>query len=367
MKQVHNPARLFDRLRCRFKPFCWVIAVIAAALTDPCSVYPQSRSRTAPTVTKDARGRKFVNKIPYDVFFDRPLEMVQPRKGDGTSSGSKAADTTAQTLANPLNDQSIKPNQAEDGKTDTKSNGGGVAPSSGQSASEIQWNELLSMDDLQGEIKALRNRLSNHLKTQAQFRQNFKSIATDGFEIAALGIIAGEHRDSGNWKANSQYIREFGTQLGRSSAGMSKNDFEAAKLAFQKLSSLLDGSIPADAGDVPPKRPFHDAASRKELMRRIERARDWLQKDVNSESKLKSNSDAVQREAAILAALAAVVTTSGYEYTENDDYKSFARQLIEGAREAAEAGRDDAFPKFKHAIEKINKSCTDCHGNYGNG
>ena len=113
---------------------------------------------------------------------------------------------------------------------------------------------------------------------------------------------------------------------------MGKENFEKTKSAFQKLTSVLDGSIPADAGEVPQTRPFHEAASRKGLMRRIERAKDWLKQDVNSEAKFKSMPDQIQHEAAILAALASVITTEGYDYTENDDYQQFARSLIEARR-----------------------------------
>lgn len=332
-----------------------IIALLALLNWGPAFTQDQVSS----SAKNDSRGRKFVNKIPYDVFFDRPLEMV-----------SKAGSTPAART----NDQSPQPEKSVssrkddvDPEYDSRAVSQKTNQAAAQSSGGIQWGELLPMEELQGEVKSIRNRLTNSLKTQGQYRQNFKSIAIDGFEIAALAAIASEHRDAAGWKNNARYVREFGSQIGQSSAGMSKEDFEKTKSAFQRLSSVLDGSIPDDAGDVPSARSFHEVASRKELMKRIERARDWLQKDVVSEAKLKSMSDSVQREAAILAALATVVTTNGYEYTDNDDYQNFARQLVEGAREAAEAGRESVFAKFKRAVEKINKSCTDCHGVYGNG
>lgn len=223
------------------------------------------------------------------------------------------------------------------------------------------------MEDLQGEVKSLRNNLAKSISNQGQFNQNFKFIAIDGAEIAALAAIAQQHGESVGWKKNAQYVRDFGAQLNQSSVGLGKDNFDKTKAAFQKLTSVLDGSVPADAGEVPQTRPFHEAAARKGLMRRIEKAKDWLKQDVNSETKFKSMSDQIQHEAAILAALASVIKTEGYDYTENDDYQQFASSLFEGARDAASASKDGSYERFKQAVDKVNKSCTDCHGIYGNG
>ena len=102
-------------------------------------------------------------------------------------------------------------------------------------------------------------------------------------------------------------------------------------------------------------------------MKRIERAKNFLQQDVNSEAKFKSLVDQARREAAIVSALGTVITTTGYEYTEEDEYQKHARSLIDGGKEAAAALQDDAYDRFKQAVDKVNKSCTDCHASYGNG
>jgi hypothetical protein len=292
--------------------------------------------------TADGPSRKFVNKIPYDVFFDNPLQVVNSNK-----NVTPAADTPAGKPGTP------KPPPA--------------AAAGSAKAGGIAWQELLPMEELQGEVKSVRNSLTKAMSNQGTFNTNFKSIAIDGAELAALAGIAQNHQESLSWKDKAQYVRDFGAQLNLSAVGLGKDNFEKTRSAYQKLSSVLDGSVPADAGDVPVTRPFHEAASRKGLMKRIEKARDWLKQDVNSEVKFKSMSAQILHEAGILSALATVITTTGYEYTENDDYQEHAKSLIEGARDAAAASKDDSWDKFKQAIDKVNKSCTDCHASYGNG
>ena len=303
----------------------------------------QSNGREPTVVRTNSQERKFVNKIPYDVFFDNPLQLIANTQENAKSPVSTELPTSAsKAVSTP----------ADAGQTGTD---------------EIPWQTLLPDDELQIEVKTLRNRLANALTNQSQYRQNLKGIAIDGTELAALAIIAQGQNSSLSWKENSQYVREFSTQISLAAAGLSKEHFDKTKSAFHRLTSVLDGAIPADSGDVPVNRPLHEAASRKGLMKRIEKAKDWLRQDVNSENKFKTQSAQVQHEAAIIAALATMISKKGYDYTLEDDYQRFARELNEGAREAANASTNDSFEKFKFAIDKINKSCTDCHGTYGNG
>lgn len=301
-----------------------------------------AQNKSKETVRTDEKGKKFVNKIPYDVFFDNPLQVVNSNK-----SVAPAVETPAETPTE-------KPTTAAPAATASKS--GGHA-----------WQEVIPMEELQSEVKTLRNSLTKSVANPAVYGQNFKMIATEGAEMAALAGIVQEHSESISWKDKAQFVRDFGAQLNQSAVGLGKENFDKTKTAYQKLTSVLDGSVPADAGDVPATRPFNETASRKALMKRIEKAKDWLKQDVNSEAKFKSMSDQIQHESAILAALATVVTTNGYEYTENDDYQQFAKSLIDGAKDVYGASKEEAYDRFKSAIDKINKSCTDCHGLYGNG
>ena len=318
-------------------------AILIAAI---CQIaVAQSRAKETVNVHVDEKGRKFVNKIPYDVFFDDPLGVVGSNKNTiaapaevVNSKEDKVNATTASTPSSP------------------PAKGGG-----------IPWQELIPIDELQGEVKTVRNSLSKHMANQGSYNSNFKEIAVDGAEIAALAGILQEHAESLTWKDKAQYVRDFGAQLNQSAVGLGKDNFDKTRSAFQKLTSTLDGSIPPDAGNVPSTRPFNEAASRKALMKRIEKAKNFLKQDVNSETKFKSLSDQIRREAALISAFGSVITTSGYEYTSDDDYQNHARTLIDGGKEAASALQDESYDRFKQAVDKVNKSCTDCHASYGNG
>lgn len=317
----------------------WLLSVTILTL-GLCRIgLSQSKSKTT---AADEKGRKFVNKIPYDVFFDNPLEVV--------NSNKNSVPTTDATV------QKSPEKQPEPRETT------GARPAGG-----IDWNEMLPIDEVQREVKTLRNSLNSAMSNQGQFNNNFKEISYDGAELAALAGIVQAHGDSLSWKDKSQFVRDFSAQINQASIGLGKEHFDKTKAAFQKLTSVLDGSVPPDAGDIPATRPFSETASRKGLMRRMDRAKKWLKEDVNTESKFKTNSSQIEHEAAILAAMATIITTEGYGDRDNEDYQQFAKSLIDGAREAYNSAKDGSFEKFKPAVDKINKSCTDCHGVYGNG
>ena len=314
---------------------------------------PPSRNAdkgTTSPVRVDEKGRKFINKIPYDVFFDNPLELIR----NNTNTVAPASD--------------VAPNESRpnDASTAANSKTSAPAPSTAKSSGS-EWHQMIPMEELQGEVKTVRNSLTKAMSNQGSYNSNFKEIAIDGSELAALAAIVLEHSESVTWKEKAQYVRDFAGQLSQAAAGLGKDNFEKSKSAFQKLTSVLDGSVPADAGDVPQSRPFNEAASRKGLMKRIERAKNFLKQDVNSEAKFKSLSDQIRREAALISALGTVITTSGYEYTSEDDYQQHAKTLIDGGKEAFSSSQEEAYDRFKEAVDKVNKSCTDCHASYGNG
>ena len=319
-----------------------VILIVLVSLTQT-ALDAQSRVKPGSGSRADGQGRKFVNKIPYDVFFENPLEVVNSNK-----SQVAAPETPAETTS-----------RSQPASTP-------ISPSNPKSG-EIVWQEILPMEELQSEIKTVRSSLTKSMSNQGSYNSNFKAIAIDGTELAALAGIVQQHSGTLTWKDKSAYVRDFGAQVSLAATGLGKENFEKTRSAFEKAKSVLDGSVPADAGEVIPTRPFHEFAARKGLMRRIERAKDWLKQDVNTEAKFKSMSTQVQHEAAVLTALATIITTLGYEHTDDADYQEHARLLIDGALEALSASKDEAYDRYRQSIDKVNKSCTDCHASFGNG
>ncbi len=282
--------------------------------------------------------------IPLDAFFDNPLEVA---------SNNAVVAAPANAGENPAVATVDKPK--------------GDAPKSAATGGALVWSELLPMENLQGEVKKVQNRLKASMQGQGTYNGNYKEIAVDGAVIAAMAGIAIEHSGEVTWKANAPLIREFGHELSQAATGLGKDNYEKSKVAYEKLESVFSGTIPPDAPKAAPKRPFNETADRTGLMKRIERAAFHLRDNINTEAKFKSGSDDVQHETLVISTLGKVVATEGYSSADEADYLQFAEALINGAKEANTAAKDQSFQKFTDSMNKVNKSCAQCHANYGNG
>jgi len=294
-------------------------------------------------VRTDAEGRKWISDIPYDVFYDDPLAVVSSNQ-TVVAAAPSTANAPPATTPEP---GTPAPTKADSGGSD--------------------WKSFIPMEQIQDETKRIRNHLTQGLQNQGVYNGNYKDLAVDGAVMAALAGIVANHPEDVSWKANSRFIREFGLELSQSATALGKEPYSKSQAAAEKIIAVLDGSVPADAGDPPPSRPFGEVANRAGVMKRIEKASEWMRSNINTEAKFKSELEQVQKEAALLATLGKVISDESYESAAEEDYQKFAKRLVEGGQEAAAAAKDQSFPKFGEAMNKINKVCAECHASYGNG
>jgi len=319
----------------------------AAQVEETAPKVATKTERPAEQAEKPAASKKNAKSsgIPMDAYFDNPLEVA-------ANSATVAAPT------NPGNEPPATPDKPKGDMPKPEATGGGGA---------LVWSEYLPVENLQSEMKRVQNRLKGWLQGQGTYNGNYKDIAVDGAVIAALAGIAIEHSGDVPWKANAPIIRDLGYELSQAATGLGKDNYEKSKAAFEKLEAVFSGTIPADAPKSAPKRPFHETADRTGLMKRIEKASNHLRDNINTEGKLKGEAESVLHETLMISTLGKIVATEGYSSADEADYQQFAEALINGAREATSASKDLSFPKFGDAMNKVNKSCAQCHANYGNG
>lgn len=294
----------------------------------------------------DAEGRKWLGDIPLDVFYDDPLAVV--------ADSAKVA--TAQA-ANPDSGTTPAPMTTEKPAAEAAN------PSAGMGS---DWKDMISIEQVQAETKRIRNHLTVALQSAGTYNGHYKELQVDGAVMAALANIVASHPESVTWKANAKFIRDYGHQLSEAATALGKEAYEKSQTASEKMTAVLDGNAPSDE-NVAPQRPFGEVANRAGVMKRIEKASEWMRTNIATENKFKSELEQIQTEATIIATLGKVVVDSSYESAGEDDYKGWAQNLIDGARDAVQSTQDQAFPKFQSAINKINKACQDCHASYGNG
>ena len=142
-----------------------------------------------------------------------------------------------------------------------------------------------------------------------------------------------------------------------------KNSFEAVSEAFAKIDDILKGSEPAGLPEAEEDKDYGDAVGGNVvmLMKRIKKAEETLKASVSSEAGLKKDADRVAQEGAILTFLGEVIKTQGFGWGGDEEFAKYAKPLIDGGKEIAEAAKSGNYAQYGEGIAKVAKSCNECH------
>ncbi|GIX05420.1 MAG: hypothetical protein KatS3mg114_1289 [Planctomycetaceae bacterium] len=307
----------------------------------PSDVPPKSTRR----VHTDAQGRKWIDDIPYDVFFDDPLAIA----------------SNTQTVV-PADNPTMSPSAASS-SSDTPPPTQATHPS----ASHPDWKTLITLEQLQEETKRIRNHLAQSLQTQATYNNNYKELRSDGAVIAAIARVAPHVPGELTWKSRAAYLEEYGRQLNESATGLGREAYTRSQAWAEKIETVLSGSLPADPGEAPADRPLSQVVSRTGVMVRMMKARDWMKLELNTESRFQAEKEKAYHEASVAAMLGQIVADHSYDYADEDDYKRHVQAFIDSGRTAAAAAQEGSFEKFSRAINAMQQACDQCHASYVSG
>jgi hypothetical protein len=330
---------------------------------------PEAADETAPPRKKSTKTKGTARKgeqrkgIPKDVWpevwLDRPSEVAAergPGMGGAAPVGTGPATTTV--AATPAITPAAEPTPATTPATSE-------TPAT-QSGGSSDWIALLGPEGFADESKAIRSNLTAKLQSVGTFNGAYRDIQVDAAVLAALAQIAPDYADAPSWKKNALLVRDVAAELGRESSSVGEKFYKPAREAYDKLDSLLSGSVPPGLESGPPKMQFVNISPRYPLMKRFERAQTYLKGSVNNADLLKKEADKVQREAGMVALLAQVILSEGYDSADDDLYRELVSGVREGALKVVAAARDQEFDAYTAGLDLMYKSCTKCHSELKN-
>jgi len=322
---------------------------------------PRKKSTKAKGTARKGEQRKGIPKDVWpEVWLDRPSEVAAER-GPGMGGGAAPAGTGAapNTVATrPAAQPTAEPSPV----TTPAASETAAAPAGGSS----DWVALLGPEGFADESKAIRSNLTAKLQSVGTFNGAYRDIQVDAAVLAALAQIAPDYSDAPSWKKNALLVRDVASELGRESSSVGEKFYKPAREAFDKLDSLLSGSVPPGLESGPPKMQFVNISPRYPLMKRFERAQTYLKGSVNNADLLKKEADKVQREAGMVALLAQVILSEGYDSADDDLYRELVSGVREGALKVVAAARDQEFDAYTAGLDLMYKSCTKCHSEFKN-
>jgi len=307
--------------------------------------------------TADHRTR-WLGDIPYDAFYDRPLEVY--REGAPVES---ANDPNA-----PVNlpDTSTTVAAANTSPQVDSSEDSAPPSATASAASDVDWKAIAPIDELAAEAKAIRNRLSANLRTVATYNASYEAIETDGSVLALIAAIVERHPDELSWTDSAAHVRQLAYDIYLNASGRGRMQFEATSGPFEKLIAIWDGGPPPDAA-AESLTPLADAGDRAKIMSRIEQTFHWLRSDVNTSSRMKDDLERVSRETTLMAAFGTALADPGFDDAEQEPYRRMLQQFVEDHLAMRSAAAADEFAAFEQARSSAEKSCTACHQEYRTG
>ncbi|MFM8288217.1 MAG: hypothetical protein ACKOGA_16105 [Planctomycetaceae bacterium] len=334
-----------------------------------------SPDQSAPTGSRKTAGKKTTSKrkgpgigeIPRDawpeIFFDNP-SAVAAETGAAVVAGG--ATTGTPDMAGPAGKPADKPAHETAGTPATAPPTNDPAPPATETPAGGAWAALLPTEAFADEAKSLRAALNSKLQSVGQYNGAYRDVQVDAAVLAALAQMADEYPEAPSWKKHAPLVRDTAAEVCREAGSVGDKFFKPTREAFDKLDSLLSGSVPPGLGESPAKMTYQAFAPRLALMKRLDRSHSWLKSNVNTADLLKKESDRVIREAGVLGALSQVILTGGYDDSDDEKYQELVANVRDGAKGVVMAAQEADFDAYQKSLDAIYKGCTTCHSEFKN-
>ncbi len=230
----------------------------------------------------------------------------------------------------------------------------------------MAWSKLISAETLQDEIKSYQTPLRDDVKNPSEFKGNRFKRARDEFSMLAVAFgVIGQYDGDVRWKDQAATARDLFAKAGVNCKVNTDQAFNDAKGRADDLAALIRGDTLPAAANAEAKPPWSKVANRPPLMHRLEQAQqNRLAPWTSNAADFGKNLDGIAHEAQVIAVLAEIIQQEGYDYTDDNSYKGYARDMQKQALEIAAAAKAKNFDQARAASGALAKACSNCHGGF---
>lgn len=321
-------------------------------------------------VWTDANGQKWLGNVPFDAFFDQPYAVASDQTPIAGAAPLTLPGTTPATPDSNAagSGQAMVANSAgADSPTSTPPTSGTSPENSATVAAGAPgWDELITAEALDEEVKAIRNFLNENLQSVGTFNSSMLMIPPKAAALAALAEVAAKHPQKVSWKDDAAYVRDLAKQMNSAPLQRGAKDQKRLLELYEAISDTLNRSRPAGLTEPPAGDSFAEAAEMRLLMMRMEEAEKRMRTEAGSEASFGSKKPLVQQEASVMAALARIVTDPGYGYSDDPEFTGYGNDIVQAALSIRIAGEGGDFASYEAGLSKIATTCQNCHSKYKN-
>ncbi len=239
------------------------------------------------------------------------------------------------------------------------------SPDPAPATNGFAWSQLISASTIEDEIKAIKRRVEDTVKTAGHFKGRGYLEARREFSIAAvLFAIIAEYDAEVRWQKSAAIARDTMARVAANAKVGTTPVFREAKQRILDLDDLIRGSSlvgKPSQEDV----EWAELFDRAPLMERLEQSHEerlstWLA----SKAEYSSQRERIVHEAELVAMLAQVLATEGMQDADDDEYKSYCEMLKRAAQEVIGAVKRNDYDAARESAGEIYKSCNECHQLY---
>jgi len=287
----------------------------------------------------DANGQKWIDNVPVDVWFPDPLKVAGNQQVVVI-----APDKTSTTPSNPTGSTAPKPEPKPSGTAN--------------------WPSLISAEVLESEVKQIRNRLTDKLRTVGSYNSGYLELPPHLATLTVLAAVAIEHPGDIRWKENAKYVRDLSAGMNAEKMVRGAKSYRKIQTPYESIITIFNGSKPATLENAEDATDFSEVADFGYLMKRLDIGSKWLKVNAGSESNFKEKPEEILSEAGVSAVIGKVITMEGYGYADDQEFLGYAKKLVDGARQMTAAAKSGDFASYDTGLNMVYQSCTECHGVY---
>lgn len=226
------------------------------------------------------------------------------------------------------------------------------------------WSKIIPRDVVENEVKSLQQSLQKLGLSVSRFNTQFREIQQKFSLLSMMFGIIHEYDKEVRWKKYSPTAQKMFAEAATKSRAPSGAAFQHAKLKKQDLQQLVRGG----AIEIKPTEGALDwsgVIDRTTIMIRLEQAlSEVLKPETANEKQFKDTTESILQQAHMVAAMGKVITLENMDEADEDGYVQYASDMQSAAAELADAIADDDFQAATKAVNRIEQSCNDCHGDW---
>ncbi|MBN2216721.1 MAG: cytochrome c [Pirellulales bacterium] len=213
-------------------------------------------------------------------------------------------------------------------------------------------SQFAPAEDLVGQVKYYLKRLEQAVETEDDYKDFIERIAKDTDTLAVIALALGLHDTDNAYKAAASEIIQATQQLAAA------KDYATAKVAVENVKKAATAKT-ADASNI----KWEKVASLKQLMLAVPPINTQLKRNIKLRRPKRDGPKAAGR-AAVIAVIgqAALYHSDDTEKPElAEKWYDYCFHMRDAAAEANAAARRTDKAAVPAAMEKLAKSCDDCH------